>query len=360
MSIELLKCLLCASEKAANIARSCRNESALFELLVEEKTGSDKNAKFVQDFKTLADVLIQETVRHDVSQLFPALERNILGEESNKFTNTLGQTVCVGVQKTEQETRELLSQVLDNNQEAAAILARHVHSTVNFDDLNDKLPETALEDVSIEDVGVWIDPIDGTSQYIKGGWDEVAQHYPPSRGLKVVTVLIGAFNMKTGEPIMGVVNQPFISEGSDIGKISYGYGSVSGLPNHEEIKYEKPRVLIGSSESQELVSALSEQFEVLKAGGAGHKLLMVAQGYADIYINTGPSTFRWDTCAPHAMLRALGGGVRDGHGQEIVYNVDQSNAANKGGIFAFREEKYFDAVSKILKKLKENMTDMRT
>ena len=29
-------------------------------------TGDDKNKRFVEDFKTLADVLIQETVRHDL------------------------------------------------------------------------------------------------------------------------------------------------------------------------------------------------------------------------------------------------------------------------------------------------------
>ena len=250
------------------------------------------------------------------------------------------------------EATKLLWKVLDNNQEAAAILAKHVHSSVNFDDLNVRLPGISLENVSIEDIGIWIDPIDGTSQYIKGGWDKVAQHYPPSIGLRVVTVLIGAFNIKTGEPVMGVVNQPFIN--GQKGQISYGYGADSGMPDLDKISYEKPRVLIGSSESPEVVSALSKQFEVLKAGGAGHKLLMVAHGYADIYINTGPSTFRWDTCAPHAVLRALGGGVRDCNGQEIVYDVDQSHAANSDGIFAFREQKYFDEVFKVLMALKEN------
>ena len=45
-----------------------RSEAALFKLLVEEKTGSDKNTRFVQDFKTLADVLVQEMVKHYLSK----------------------------------------------------------------------------------------------------------------------------------------------------------------------------------------------------------------------------------------------------------------------------------------------------
>lgn len=63
----LLQALVNASEKGAKIARVIRAESALLELLVQEKAGDQKNRRFVQDFKTLADVLVQETVRHDLS-----------------------------------------------------------------------------------------------------------------------------------------------------------------------------------------------------------------------------------------------------------------------------------------------------
>lgn len=68
---ELLRLLLDVSEKAANVARVCRQEAALFELLVQEKKGADKNKKFLKDFKTLADVIIQEMIRHDVCAQVP-------------------------------------------------------------------------------------------------------------------------------------------------------------------------------------------------------------------------------------------------------------------------------------------------
>ena len=95
---------------------------------MEEKTGEDKNAKFDQDFKTLADVLIQETVRHDVSTAFPQLYDSIMGEESNTFTNTLGESLTVQVLETEEATRDLLKKVLDNNEIAASLLAKQVVS----------------------------------------------------------------------------------------------------------------------------------------------------------------------------------------------------------------------------------------
>lgn len=63
---DLLRLLVRVAEKAANVARVCRQEAPLFQLLIQEKTGEDKNKKFVQDFKTLADVVIQEMIRHDV------------------------------------------------------------------------------------------------------------------------------------------------------------------------------------------------------------------------------------------------------------------------------------------------------
>ena len=58
--------VLKVAEKAANLARVIQSEKALFDLLVQEKTGDQKNKRFVEDFKTLADVLIQEMVIHDL------------------------------------------------------------------------------------------------------------------------------------------------------------------------------------------------------------------------------------------------------------------------------------------------------
>ena len=58
--------LISVSEKAATLARVIRSEHALFELLVEEKKGDSKNKRFLQDFKTLADVLVQEMVKEHI------------------------------------------------------------------------------------------------------------------------------------------------------------------------------------------------------------------------------------------------------------------------------------------------------
>jgi len=65
---DLVKEIIHASEKAARLARAVCSEQSLFKLLVEEKTGEEKNKRFVHDFKTLADVLVQETINHDLTR----------------------------------------------------------------------------------------------------------------------------------------------------------------------------------------------------------------------------------------------------------------------------------------------------
>lgn len=64
----VLELLLKVADKASQIAKIIRKEKPLVDLLIEEKSGLEKNSRFFQDFKTLADVLIQETVRHYISQ----------------------------------------------------------------------------------------------------------------------------------------------------------------------------------------------------------------------------------------------------------------------------------------------------
>lgn len=64
----ILHQLLLAAEKAACIARACREEETLFQLLIEEKKEDEKNKKFLTDFKTLADVLVQEVIKYDLGR----------------------------------------------------------------------------------------------------------------------------------------------------------------------------------------------------------------------------------------------------------------------------------------------------
>ncbi|XP_077779917.1 inositol polyphosphate 1-phosphatase isoform X1 [Podarcis muralis] len=364
----LLKSLLAASEKAACIAQLCRQEEALFSLLIEEKRGADKNKKFLQDFKTLADVLIQEVIKHDVGQKFPELQDHIRGEESNKFENGLGETVVVQVCPTQQETAALLEKVLDRKQAAAELLAAAIHQEV-------VLSDPALDDVAVtistESMAVWIDPIDSTNQYIRGRGDVLPVDGIYPSGLRSALVLIGVYNRHSGEPVLGIINEPFFKEKLPARRwqskyhwgISYGGTRLSSL-SRPQLR-TSPRVVLSSNEKVALQEALTPLYgqQLCFASGAGYKMLCVALGLADAYVLSEGSTFKWDSCGPHAILLALGGGMVDlsealkswQAGQrkplpELTYNKPVEGAlgaerwANQGGLVAYIHREHLEAV----------------
>lgn len=60
---DLLAETLNISERSAAISRLCRSDG-FFDMLIQEKTSEGKNPRFVHDFKTFADVLIQEVAKY--------------------------------------------------------------------------------------------------------------------------------------------------------------------------------------------------------------------------------------------------------------------------------------------------------
>jgi len=334
--------------KANNIAVACREQPELLSLLTQEKSGDDKNAKFAQDFKTLADVLIQEAVKYELSKIDATFRERIYGEESNEFTNSLGQTGIIQINDDILNTRSILDVVLDGNQNMSSVLASEVHKEIelsqNISTFINSLQDQGLD---LSNFGVWIDPIDGTSQYIKGK-EELHEGYPV-KGLQVAKVLIGVFDLATGRPVIGVVGTPF---SKDV-PVVFGSSISPSFTHPPQVLYKENKVqecgkgvvVIGSSESPQLLDKLKKHFKVIQAGGAGHKMMMVLEGVADIYINSTASVYYWDTCAPHALLDAVGGGVLTfKEFKEIAYSTSKAEASHADGILVYRDKKHLDTL----------------
>lgn len=388
----ILQELLRVSEKAAHIARACRQQDALFQLLIEEKKGGEKNKKFAVDFKTLADVLVQEVIKRHMESKFPGLEDKIFGEESNEFTNALGEMIVLRLCPTEEETAELLSKVLNGNQLAAGALAKVVHEDVAFAD-------PALDSVQVtiphDTLGIWVDPIDSTHQYIQGSANVEPSHGVFPQGLPCVTILIGVYDLQTGLPLMGVINQPFVSQDPDTlrweGRCYWGLSYMgtnihSPLPPASEPSARtghpgeaadtgsqaqgahRLSAVISASEQEPVRAALARVCggRVFRAAGAGYKGLCVVQGLVDLYVFSYDTTFKWDSCAPHAILRAMGGGMVDFQGclargpaagperPQLLYHVGHEGArgvdrwANRGGLIAYRSRQQLETFLSLL------------
>lgn len=81
------------------------------------------------------------------------------GEETNIFSNTLGESVVVRVCSTMEETTQLLTKVMGNDVVAAQLLAAEVHKDIQFSDVPNTLEIPINLDINMDDLGIWIDPI---------------------------------------------------------------------------------------------------------------------------------------------------------------------------------------------------------
>ncbi|MPC40006.1 3'(2'),5'-bisphosphate nucleotidase 1 [Portunus trituberculatus] len=173
--------------------------------------------------------------------------------------------------------------------------------------------------VAVAVLVIWVDPLDGTAEYTQGLLDHV-------------TVLIGIAS--GGKAVGGVIHQPYYNyqnpgtQGevrAELGRTIWGIvgGSVGGMPI---VAPPEGKVIVtttrshSSSTVNDAVAAVSPT-EVLRVGGAGHKVMLLLEGKAHVYVFASPGCKKWDTCAPQAILEAAGGVLTDIKGNPIPYHA---------------------------------------
>lgn len=189
--------------------------------------------------------------------------------------------------------------------------------------LTQTCPES-LSNVPDEDFVVWVDPLDGTSEYTEGF-------------LEHVTVLIGiAIKDKA---IGGVLHQPYFKKpnGDIIGRTIWGVKGI-GIGGFEPKSLSTERLVVtttrthGSALLNCTLDALKPA-EIIRVGGAGYKVLQLLEGKANAYIFASAGCKKWDTCAPEAILEASNGVLTDISGVHYSYNADVEHM-NKSGVLA--------------------------
>eukprot|EP00053_Salpingoeca_punica_P008872 m.79306 g.79306 ORF g.79306 m.79306 type:complete len:425 (-) comp14786_c0_seq2:526-1800(-) len=404
---ELVRVLCTASERAALIARTIRTDADLLRLLIREKSPKLKgpDMTLTTDLMTLADVLIQNAIRREILMHFPEMASTVFGEEQDDhFSTSTGENVAFAIGATAEDTRRTLLTLLEGHEHAATVLANIVHCTLENVPINSDDLARVEGDFDSLRTGVWIDPIDATSSYtVEGGRGNFQDGIAKDSCLPVVTVLIGAFDLQTGTPLCGVVNQPFSEFLGQSGPGSYD--DVGTIKEDTDDSYEvtvtpvakKPvakrkisrtdsllfsgafdewtgrclwgvaphaagrvgvfsqhpprsqpavpsRIFVHSkSESKSVLSRANDGIVLRATGGAGYKLLLVCDEIARGFFLTGGSTYKWDTCGPHAILMAMGGNLLDARSlSPVLYHQPDAHDddgpekwANKGGLLAF-------------------------
>lgn len=173
-----------------------------------------------------------------------------------------------------------------------------------------------------------------------------------------VTVLIGI--CARGKAIAGVIHQPFYQK--NVGRTIWG---VVGLGTFGITQQTPPpgRCIIVTTKSH-YSEALKDSLaafpdaEIVNTDGSGYKVLTVIEGRTDAYLYPQLGTKRWDTCAPEAILRALGGTLTDSFGQDIDYSYSERKYhMNWTGLVAtLRNHDYF--INKIPDHAKQSLKDL--
>jgi len=159
----------------------------------------------------------------------------------------------------------------------------------------------------------FVDPLDGTRDFVKKNGE--------------FAVMIGL--AEHGRAKLGVIHAPATDR---------RFAGGDGVPAFEAAADGSRRPIrvsdIGAMKSARLVASRSRPSEELDAvadqlgvasvsplGSAGIKAVAIACGDADIYAHLGNAGWRWDVCAPEAIVRGAGGTTTDGHGKPIDYRA---------------------------------------
>jgi len=177
--------------------------------------------------------------------------------------------------------------------------------------------------VSVPDRVWYVDPLDGTHEFIKRNGE--------------FAVMIGL--AVDGRPRVGVVFRPVTAElfSGIVGQGAWLDAKGSTCPLRVSTGTDPSRMRLASSRSHRhsLMDELCRRLgirEEHRVGSVGIKVGMVVTCQADIYLEPSAMTKAWDACAPEAILHAAGGRMTDMAGMPLRYSP--RDVENRQGLVA--------------------------
>ncbi|MBZ4421966.1 3'(2'),5'-bisphosphate nucleotidase CysQ [Myxococcus sp. RHSTA-1-4] len=169
----------------------------------------------------------------------------------------------------------------------------------------------------------YVDPLDGTQEFVNRN-GEFAIHV----GLAVA-----------GQATVGVVYRP-VGNKLYTGLVGQGAfleeeGGRRALRVSDVADPSALRLVVSRSHRSKLTDAVAKRLGITRereSGSVGLKCGLLAEATADVYIHTSGKSYRWDNCAPEAVLRAAGGILTDLGG--TPYSYDGSELQNHRGLLA--------------------------
>jgi 3'(2'), 5'-bisphosphate nucleotidase len=159
-----------------------------------------------------------------------------------------------------------------------------------------------------------VDPLDGTKEFIK------------RNGEFTVNIAL----IVDGEPVLGVVHAPVLDRtywaAEGLGAFRREDGDDVLIHVADEVS-EPLTVVVSRSHlrdaDREFIGSMEARYGAVETApkGSSLKLVMVAEGRADIYPRFGP-TMEWDIAAAQAVLTRAGGVIETDDGTPLEYNKE--------------------------------------
>jgi 3'(2'), 5'-bisphosphate nucleotidase len=170
---------------------------------------------------------------------------------------------------------------------------------------------------------VWfVDPLDGTRDFVEKNGQFAVMIGLAEAGKAVLGVVVCPAGARSFVGAPGVGSFEVAADGSRK-KI---HVTSTQNPSDAEMVVSRSRP---NSDLDAAAKALGLRAQT-RIGSAGLKGIKVACGEADIYAHLGRAGFRWDACAPEAIVVGAGGMVTDALGNAIDYRV--TDLANEQGM----------------------------
>lgn len=188
--------------------------------------------------------------------------------------------------------------------------------------LSEEIPDTGAR---LGQRRIWmVDPIDGTSDFIRGETGFV--------------VMIGL--CVDGRPKAGAVAHPLSAKVyagivGDAAWVEDAQGARTPLRTSTIEQAPGIRLVASKTHRTPRIDAIKRALQIndeINVGSVGLKIGLVTEGKRDLYLYTGGRTKIWDTCGPEAVLHAAGGKMTDVDGNPLIY--DQPDLYNRRGIVA--------------------------
>ena len=293
-----------------------------------QKTGFTAKEKGDASPVTQADIRVQKTLETVLQSLYPSLD--VRGEESKEsMEDTVPKITAADV--TAEHKRFIQTADLNACQEKRKDFIARMLTVYKADEIS----AAPFETFNTKDAIVWIDPLDGTSDFVKNN-------------LPACTVLVGL--AIKGYSRLGVVHQPFSDADESKGKTYYATAEhgvweldcdekqsaqdalnrspklLQPYENDEVTAETDIKIAVSLQHFSETMKTVQEKImpsSYAKIGGAGNKCNNVALGTVNSYVHPSPGLKHWDLCAPESVIKAMGGWATDLKNERLTYHADQ-------------------------------------